>query len=150
MKIWCAGLVAAAVLGCGESVGVQPLTMEGLVGTWRATAIHVTNQLNTSLQEDLFADGVRWRMTVEPSGAFTVELSNAFGSDSYRGTVSVVADSVVLTSSETNPTRVPMHYTFDGSLLTVTWAGAEQCGSYGWTAANCPIPVVFRMVLAKE
>ena len=150
MKISTACMIAMVALACGESTGVEPLTLGELVGTWRATAIEVTNQLDTSLEEDLFASGVRWRMTVDLSGAFAVELSNSFGADSYAGTVTIVADSLVLTSAETNPTRVPMHYTFQSPVLTVAWAGTEQCGSYGWRAAQCPIPVIFRMTLEKE
>ena len=89
-------------------------------------------------------------MTVDLSGTFAVEFSNSFGADSYDGAVTIVADSLVLTSPETNPMRVPMHYTFLRGVLTVTWAGTEQCGSYGWRAAQCPIPATFRVVLEKE
>ncbi len=135
---------------CSSATGVEQLTLADLVGTWDATAIEVTNNLDPSLQEDLYAQGVRWQITVTDEGAFTVELANPFGTDSYSGTISVEGDSLVLVSSETAPPRWPLHYVFDGGTLDLTWLGTEQCGSYGWTAPQCPIPVTFRMTLRKR
>ena len=137
-------------VACSSATGVEQLTLADLVGTWDATAIEVTNNLDPSLQEDLYALGVRWQITVTGAGTFTVELANPFGTDSYSGTISIEGDSLVMESTETASARWTLHYVFDGGAIDLTWVGTEQCGSYDWTAPECPIPVTFRMTLRKR
>lgn len=150
MKLVRLYVVTLAGVACAETASVDDLTLGDLVGTWDATAIQVTNNLDTVLQEDLFAQGVRWRLTVAAGGTFVAALANPIGTDSYAGTITVEGDSLILVSPDVAPPRVAMHYVYSAGALHLTWIGVEQCGSYGWTAPECPIPVTFRMSLRRQ
>jgi hypothetical protein len=144
-------LLPLVALACfdGPSEVEEGITMAELAGTWDATAIQVTNNLEPTLQEDLFALGVRWRMVVAVEGTFRVDFANPVGADGYGGSLDILGDSLILTSAETSPARQAMHYVYDEGVLGLTWLGEEQCGSYGWTAEECPIPATFEMSALK-
>lgn len=151
MTRWLMMPMAALVAACGEPSGV-PATVTDLAGTWTARAITVTNDLDPSLREDLFALGVRWEVTIAETGEFMIALSNPFGSDTQEGQLTIEGDSMILAVSDVPdpPRRESIHYVYTGDRLTLTFLGTEQCGSYGWQAEECPIPATFRLTTERS
>jgi hypothetical protein len=146
---WFALGLTGAALACGDGTGPD-LTLALLAGTWTATDVSVTNNLDPSLSEDLYALGVRFQIDIGTDGAFAVEFSNPLGSDGYDGTLTVEGDSVILTSPDLQPARMALHAKLEGEALALAWVGTEQCGSYEWEADDCPIPVTFAMRLERD
>jgi hypothetical protein len=140
--------LATATLACGDGTGPD-LTLANLTGTWTATQIRVTNNLDPSLAEDLYALGFRFRIVIEGDGAFAVEFSNPLGSDGYEGTLAVEGDSLIMTRGDLPGERLPIQADLDRDALTLTWQGTEQCGSYDWEADTCPIPATFSLTLER-
>jgi hypothetical protein len=146
---WFALGLAGASVACGDGTGPD-LTLANLAGIWTATEISVTNNLEPDLTEDLFAEGVRFQITIEGDGAYAVEFSNPLGSDGYDGSLTVEGDSLILLRSDVPGERTGVHARFESDQLALTWLGTEQCGSYGWHAPTCPIPATFSLTLARE
>ena len=143
-------VLAGAVLACGDGTGPgNGLTLANLAGTWTATEISVTNNLDPSLVEDLHALGVRLQMVIEADGAFEVEFSNPIGSDTYGGMLTVEDGLLIMARADDPAERLSIEAVLDGDGLTMAWEATEQCGSYGWQAATCPIPVTFSLTLER-
>ena len=137
-----------AGLGCGDGVSPAPLTLEQLAGRWIADTIRVTNNLQPDLVEDAYALGVRWQLKITLPNTFEVQLSNPMGSDSYGGSIELVGDSLIAT--RTDGPRDAMHIRLEGGRLHLSVAATEQCGSYGWRAPTCPIPVTIFFSLERS
>jgi hypothetical protein len=149
MKALGVGVILVTALGCGNGTGVSEVSLTDLAGNWEANAIQVANNLVPGQTADAYAEGVRWGITLAESGTFAIDLANPAGTDSYGGVVSVKADSLILESLEITPSRLAMHFALERDGLVLTWLSVEQCGSYGWSAAECPIPVTIRIDLDR-
>ncbi len=139
-------LFVAVAVGCtdsGNSTG--PASASEFVGDWLASSYVVTSIANTSLSEDLVAQGMALSITFTET---TYSGTAAFPGDpteTFSGTYSIGASQLTLTETDQLELEL-MTYTLSGNAMTLS--GVDEL--YDFDGDGVEDPATFMMVLARQ
>ncbi len=124
-----AGLLSALLLtaltGCSDSPPLEPLDdFTDLIGDWDAYLLEVVDAGDSSVREDILAQGATFRINFQPSGQYTAVLSFLGASQVEIGTASLDGDRLTLYRAVPSP---------DTSQATLTWLATDRIRLEGST-----------------
>jgi len=101
------------------------ITVADFVGSWTASSVVFTNNVNSSESIDLIAIGGETRMTVLTGGGVRTWVDVGDFSDEWDATLSVSGNTVTSTPVESSRPVVRFTFTMNGNTLTLTNTSEE-------------------------
>ena len=101
------------------------ITVVDFVGSWTASSVVFTNNVNSSESIDLIAIGGETRMTVLVGGGVRTWVDVGDFSDEWDATLSVSGNTVTSTPVESSRPVVRFTFTMNGNTLTLTNTSEE-------------------------
>lgn len=101
------------------------ITIADFVGSWTASSVVFTNNVNSSESIDLIAIGGETRMTVLVGGGVRTWVDVGDFSDEWDATLSVSGNTVTSTPVESSRPVVQFTFTMNGNTLTLTDTSSE-------------------------
>ncbi len=116
-----AALVALSMgVACGDSNAPDPLTLENLVGTWRATQFLFTQQSDPSTFFDLIQNSGSVTITIAANGTYVGQQSAFGNTETLSGTITVSGSFVTLTDDDEPGDPTQFAASLIGNTLTLT------------------------------
>jgi hypothetical protein len=137
-------LVALSMsVACGDN-GPDPLTLDDLVGTWRATQFVFTKQSDPSRFFDLIQNSGVVTIVIAANGTYSGQQS-AFGvTETFSGTITVSGSFVSLTDDEDPGDPTDFAASLTGNTLTLATSDAEFDFDFDGTDEPASLTAVFQ------
>ena len=131
-------------VACGDSNAPDPLTLENLVGSWRATQFLFTQQSDPSTFFDLIQNSGTVTITISANGTYVGQQS-AFGStETSSGTITVSSRFVTLTDDDEPGDPTQFAATLTGNTLTLTSSDFTFDFDFNGTEEPATLTAVFQ------